>query len=1114
MCLLELKPGLVRRLARGAQLQKMLVLALLGGPLLTGWAQAPATAPHVLLAVTNSMSMGGLLSGAIMTGSGSAELLTNAGYTGYSSDSLIRSSSPQFFTIPDGFTPPLNTGTAGQASYTVSSTDNAACPKTTLGGNNFCDNSPSRLNLAKSSIRSVLKNYGNTLNFGLYSYAASTSTVYPSWLYYISPPEGFSFTNTPSAPGASPHTVLNPCFNHTLGSPDVNTACTAIATHYPDVDIGAFTYVNVETTSDDPMINSVMSTLAQPPVILTFGGPTPGDPYVAYNLAGYNTGAVMETYTTSLPNGIPYAFVPSNAGYVNYSPEVLFAQRGYRYYAPASDVSATSGNSVVPMGSAPSAFDSALQPMTYDPGSPELKAIAGQSPIAGLMQGAGSYLTQLPKPGGSCQRQFVVLLTDGLPTLDLAGLRWPPLGSIPGNGYGVTATFSATTKALVTTNDHALSDTIDAIGKLNQANPPIQTFVIGLGAALTAANNPAAVATLQAMAVAGGTNSFYPAIDPTSLAAAFLNIANQIYLSTYLAAPITPINVSKGNSFQYVPTNQVGLGTANVFAFPLDADGVPGKVAAWDAAVPPQMTAPVPPQTTATARQDKLYSTNATGQIVPISSSYMDGAAFNLTATTCLPNLDTLLSVIANPTAPSAAVTGCNYAAGRKAGSFLSSFSSQNAAQFVDLPSNTQLTRAPGYLDFALKTKNSGRVPMLMFRNNDGFLYAVNATTGELLWAWTPRSLLGQMQYYDTFVGKNYFDGNFTVVDAQDRSQSSDQQWSSYVVGSAQSGAQHFSLKLSPQGYPASIVYDQVVTGGTAPGDLAGTAGTTPLRQFPQIAFLPHDCPKPNACNVDTYVTYVVNQGTTSRLYEVNVATGSPTTASALLPLPSKVTMSSVLNYNPREQMIWLGTNQGTIWTGPITGKVAQDAAALVQATSLVNASTNQPSAVPVLYTGSYNNNGIAYLYTISGSQVTVYYVTASGWTPVWATTPGAGYVYGTSGFEKSDKVQALIAGSVVSDYPYQNGSLFVLPVYVPSGTMCSAGLGYQQYFNLPSGAFQSPGTLNGSAVTDRTLIGAGRSYQASYSVGGSGQNINIGNNVPPVRRAPRTTRPQGWRLY
>src|SRR5476649_1593184 len=87
-------------------------------------AQVPMTVtlpahPQILLAVGNSQSMDGDLSGAIWTGSGS---------TAY--PLLGTSSSPLNFTIPAGFTPPVNAGSGGTAPYTVNSSgqllDNSA----------------------------------------------------------------------------------------------------------------------------------------------------------------------------------------------------------------------------------------------------------------------------------------------------------------------------------------------------------------------------------------------------------------------------------------------------------------------------------------------------------------------------------------------------------------------------------------------------------------------------------------------------------------------------------------------------------------------------------------------------------------------------------------------------------------------------------------------------------------------------------------------------------------------------------------------------------------------------------------------------------------------------
>src|ERR1700710_317550 len=122
------------------------VLALAAGtgsaatPPSTSIAQVPLTIavpahPQILLALGNSESMDGNLSGAIMLGSGSL---------GATNVLLQNSSSPQNYPIPSGFTPPVDPGIAGSAPYT-----------STVSGK-LVDNSPSRLNVAKQGIAAVL----------------------------------------------------------------------------------------------------------------------------------------------------------------------------------------------------------------------------------------------------------------------------------------------------------------------------------------------------------------------------------------------------------------------------------------------------------------------------------------------------------------------------------------------------------------------------------------------------------------------------------------------------------------------------------------------------------------------------------------------------------------------------------------------------------------------------------------------------------------------------------------------------------------------------------------------------------------------------------------------
>src|ERR1700753_3668482 len=145
-------------LRRGTVAAALLALMLIPGagrsasaPPTTSIAQLPLTIsvpshPQIVIAIGNSESMDGNLSGAIMLGSGSL---------GSGSALLQNSSSPVNYTIPAGFTPPVNAGAAGSAPYTV-----------TVSGN-LVDNSPSRLNVAKAGVSAVLTSFMSNADFAL-----------------------------------------------------------------------------------------------------------------------------------------------------------------------------------------------------------------------------------------------------------------------------------------------------------------------------------------------------------------------------------------------------------------------------------------------------------------------------------------------------------------------------------------------------------------------------------------------------------------------------------------------------------------------------------------------------------------------------------------------------------------------------------------------------------------------------------------------------------------------------------------------------------------------------------------------------------------------------------
>ncbi|EQD72880.1 type IV fimbrial biogenesis PilY1-related protein, partial [mine drainage metagenome] len=243
-------------------------------------------------------------------------------------------------------------------------------------------------------------------------------------------------------------------------------------------------YISTLNTSDNPFINDVLYAGQDQfsPVFLNFDGPycngtlCPGSLiYSDYTLGDYNAGHVSTAYGGSAPGGEALTTTPTNAGYVPHSAQVLYAARGFGYLSTPSQ---NSGNLLVPIESYTSAtgcsgltelqcyiqqFTPDLAPETNNANSSEIKALAIQSPIAGVLKGAYDYYTGSDAPvsnTGCAASRNVVLITDGLPTEDLGGGLWPPLGSRSAVGFGESATFNLAGGGTVSTTDSSFASDV------------------------------------------------------------------------------------------------------------------------------------------------------------------------------------------------------------------------------------------------------------------------------------------------------------------------------------------------------------------------------------------------------------------------------------------------------------------------------------------------------------------------------------------------------------------------------------------------------------------------------------------------------------------------------
>lgn len=734
------------------------------------------THAQVLFLVGNSQSMDGNLSGAIMTGASGS------------------------YTVPSGFTAPVS-GTVGDGSTTANYTK--AC------GSYQCDNSDSRLNVAKAAIAATINQYASVTDFGLMDFETGSVGRYTTWVYYMSKTGGFTFTDT-----AGTDTVANPCYQSN------SNACYYVASHYGNSDATTMKYMVIDKSSDDPAINDVLyAGNSLPADFVTYNGPYKGynwsdpvtNPYPpVYSLSDYNNGNILLGYRYGTDGTSGFATGPTNAGYVPYSDEVFYAQRGFGYYANPSN----RGQLLVQIGqNTASTFTSYLAPETNSTNSSEIKATAVNATLASLLReadwyynGTHSYTAPTTNTGCSTHR-YVILVTDGLPTVDLSGKSWPPLGSESATGYGVTATIDSTDNpprlAYTTTNytnDTAVSDAITQIQQLESDG--ITTYVVGMGAGVDASKNPSAAATLEAMALAGsgGKTNYFPATTPADVASQLEVILSQIQ-SAQLATASAATNSTSLNTvtqlFQarFDSTNWTG----NLYDFKFDSstnsfysDITNSSDYYWDAQ----------------SKLDAQANDGSGRSIVTWNPSTGTGVPFEWDSSNPSQSISSTqhddLAEATDPTTTSSvdwALDRLNYLRGDTSNDGTGdNFRDRNGILLGDIVDSNPLFVGPpdgpypdtSYLTF--EKNEEDRTPVIYVGANDGMLHAFNANInaptnmGKEIFAYVPNGVFPNLKYLtDTDYATThrfYVDGAPTSGDVQ----FSDATWHTLLVGGLNNG--------------------------------------------------------------------------------------------------------------------------------------------------------------------------------------------------------------------------------------------------------------------------------------------------------------------------------------
>ena len=186
-----------------------------------------------------------------------------------------------------------------------------------------------------------------------------------------------------------------------------------------------------------------------------------------------------------------------------------------------------------------SALLSLLATETENINTPEIKNGSIGTPLPGAMRTAYQYYantlsgTSSPITNRTCQRNYVLLATDGDPTIRIGGTAYSnaELMNRQVNGNWV---FGQAAQDVFTEIGRLRTLTVSGNAAIN-GQYDVQTYVVGLGEVAT---NQASIAAMNRMATAGGTGSAYMATDRATLSAAFAQITADIQDRTAASAGV------------------------------------------------------------------------------------------------------------------------------------------------------------------------------------------------------------------------------------------------------------------------------------------------------------------------------------------------------------------------------------------------------------------------------------------------------------------------------------------------------------------------------------------------------------------------------------------------
>jgi type IV pilus assembly protein PilY1 len=605
---------------------------------------------------------------------------------------------------------------------------------------------------ARGALRSVISNTRTRINWGLTTFETSTPALRDTHAYYMG--------------NASTMDFYTAC-------PDPLPTGVAGCIQIPGAAAGSMRFVTYAQTSDSPAINDVLYSRPEfgaPDVM--YGTSVSGTTYNIYSSRNANQLWANANFSNQTFGG-PLAFTPTDAGFVpsaSATPAVtrqIWIRRGWGF---RGDI--TGGGDIrEPVQADSNSHYNRLTALLANEGKDtigEVKNAALFTPLAGTLRTVKNYFgdsdTTPISRSQTCQKNFVVLATDGIPT-----------GRVDGTEYTIaqrTNTKDANGNWNFGQAQLDVFAQIQALRNVSVFGGPreVETFVIGLGGSFGPGNPLAdsSLAALQRMAALGRAGgSAFIADDAVTLADALNSI--------------TDIAKNEGRSGSGVSLNSGSLnnGTA-LYQAKFDGKKWSGTLLKFIAN--PDLTFPTLPSKDAGAI---LKARSAQRNIVTYKPSVATvgqrGIVFdNWPSNPSVPTADELDAAQTSEINKAPNGTTDNNGAARLAylrGTENTLFRARPDGPLGDIVNSAPVFVAGPSFGYAndfesepystFATSKATRTKMVYVGANDGMLHAFDATTLDELFAYVPNAVYPTLSQLSnpTYTHRFYVDGTPTVGD-------------------------------------------------------------------------------------------------------------------------------------------------------------------------------------------------------------------------------------------------------------------------------------------------------------------------------------------------------------